>query len=90
MSNAELLRIQNAANRIGRPITVVGSRAAGKAGPYSDWDYVIEKGLNSKEWSKIKNSIPGAKSFIDNTPRRIDIFDGNINRSKPYIKIYPN
>ena len=90
LSNAELLRIQNAANRIGRPITVVGSRAAGKAGPYSDWDYVIEKGLNSKEWSKIKNSIPGAKSFIDNTPRKIDIFDGNINRSKPYIKIYPN
>ena len=31
-----------------------------------------------------------AKSFIDNTPRKIDIFDGNINRSKPYIKIYPN
>ena len=90
LSNAELLRIQNAANRIGRPITVVGSRAAGNAGPYSDWDYVIEKGLNSKEWSKIKNSIPGAKSFIDNTPRGIDIFDGNINRSKPYIKIYPN
>jgi len=68
------LRIENAATRIGKPITVVGSRAKGTAGAFSDWDYVIE-GLNNKSWKQIKNSLPGSKSILDNTPRNIDIFD---------------
>lgn len=54
LSKGELLRIGNAATRINKPITVVGSRAKGTAGAYSDWDYVIP-GLNSKNWSTIKN-----------------------------------
>jgi hypothetical protein len=52
LSKNELLRIENAATRINKPINVVGSRATGKAGAYSDWDYVIE-GLNSRNWSTI-------------------------------------
>jgi len=50
---------------------------------------MIEGGLNSRNWSKIKNSIPGAKSTIDNTPRNIDIFTGSVNKSKPHITINP-
>lgn len=88
LSKAELLRIKNAATRINRPITVVGSRASGKAGAYSDWDYVIE-GLNSKSWSKIKNSLPGSRSILDNTPRNIDIFKGPVNPDLPHITINP-
>jgi RHS repeat-associated protein len=88
LSKAELLRIENAATRINKPITVVGSRASGKAGAYSDWDYVIE-GLNSKSWSKIKNSLPGSRSILDNTPRNIDIFKGPVNPNLPHITIYP-
>ena len=89
LTAGETLRIENAATRINKPITVVGSRANGTAGAYSDWDYVIEGGLNSRNWSKIKNSIPGAKSTIDNTPRNIDIFTGSVNKSKPHITINP-
>ncbi|WP_448824528.1 hypothetical protein [Capnocytophaga ochracea] len=88
LSHGDYLRIQNAATRIRKPITVVGSRASGKAGAYSDWDYVIE-GLNRKSWSKIKNSLPGSRSLLDNTPRNIDIFKGSVDTSKPYITIYP-
>ena len=90
LSKSETLRIQNAATRINKPIHVVGSRASGKAGPYSDWDYIIEGGLkNSREWSTIKNSLPGARSILDNTPRMIDIHPGPVWPGYPYITIYP-
>jgi hypothetical protein len=89
LSKSEVLRIQNAATRINKPIHVVGSRAIGKAGPYSDWDYIIEGGLNSKEWSTIKNSLPGARSILDNTTRMIDIHSGPVWPGYPYITIFP-
>jgi len=88
LSEGELLRIENAATRIGKPITVVGSRAAGTAGAYSDWDYVIP-GLSSKNWSTIKNSLPGSRSVFDNIPRNIDIFKNPVDITKPYIIINP-
>ena len=83
-------RIENAATRINKPIIVIGSRASGKAGAYSDWDYIIEGGLKSSEWSKIKNSLPGiARSILDNTPRNIDILPGPVWPGYPQIKIIP-
>lgn len=87
LSAGDALRIENAATRIGKPITVVGSRAEGTAGAFSDWDYVIE-GLNNKSWKQIKNSLPGSKSVLDNTPRNIDIFK-TLDPTKPHITIYP-
>ena len=99
ISSGDFLRIENAATRINKPITVVGSRAVeGRVqngintltGKVSDWDYIIEGGLkNSREWSKIKNSLPGAKSSFDNIPNMIDIHKGPIDLTKPYITIYP-
>ena len=88
LSSGEYTRIQNAATRINKPINVVGSRANGTARPTSDWDYVIP-GLNSKGWDKIKNSLPGSKSIIDNTKRNVDIFKGPLGPSKPHITIPP-
>jgi len=41
ISSSDALRIQNAADRTGQQITVVGSRAAGTAGSDSDWDYIF-------------------------------------------------
>jgi hypothetical protein len=54
----------------------------------ADWDYVIP-GLNSKNWSTIKNSLPGARSVLDNNPRNIDIFKNSVNTNLPHITIYP-
>lgn len=87
LSKGDYLRIQNAATRINKPITVVGSRAKGTAGAYSDWDYVIQ-GLNNNSWKKIKNSLPGSRSVLDNTPRNIDIFK-TLDPTKPHIIINP-
>jgi hypothetical protein len=87
LSKSELLRIKNAATRINKPINVVGSRATGKAGAYSNWDYVIE-GINSRNWDKIKNYLPGARSVLDNTPRNIDLLKGHLDPTKPYKTIH--
>lgn len=84
----DVVRIENAATKIGKPIHVVGSRASGKATAYSDWDYIIE-GLTNKNWKSIKNSLPGARSIIDNVPRNIDIIKEPLDITKPYIKINP-
>ena len=88
LSKSEILRIENVATRINKSITIVGSRASGKAGAFSDWDYVI-KGLNNSSWKKIKNSLPGSRSILDNIPRNIEIFKGSVNPNLPYITIYP-
>ena len=87
ISPSEYARIQNAATRIGKPIDVVGSRAAGTAKTTSDWDYVIE-GINRRQWNQIKNSLPGARSVMDNSPRMIDIFK-TLQPGRPAIRIYP-
>jgi hypothetical protein len=99
LSAGDILRIENAATRIGKPITVVGSRAtSGRVsngvntltGNISDWDYIIQGGLkNRREWSKIKNSLPGSKSVMDNTPSIIDLHKGPVWPGYPSITIYP-
>ena len=64
---------KNCYERLGKLITIIGSRTKGTAEAFSDWNYVIE-GLNNKGWKQIKNSLPGSKSVLDNTPRNIDVF----------------
>ncbi|MDA6072599.1 hypothetical protein NJT12_23540 [Flavobacterium sp. AC] len=94
----EYLRIENAATRIGKPIILVGSRATpGRVangmntlkGTIADWDYLIEGGLNSKQWHQIKNSLPGQKSSIDNIKRDVDLFINALQTEKPHIIINP-
>lgn len=79
------LRIQNACIRINREIFLVGSRASQTAHAYSDFDYIIP-GLKSREWQKIKNSLPGAKCNINNLTNRIDLIKSPIDLTQPYIK----
>jgi RHS repeat-associated protein len=64
ISPPRILRIQNAADRIGEDIHVVGSRASGTAREgLSDWDYIVN--TNARKWGKIKNSLPGAGEMVD-------------------------
>lgn len=87
LSPAEAARIQNAANKIDQPISVVGSRASGTAGPYSDWDYVVE-GANSSTVGQIRNSLPdGVRGIGD--PRNLDIFRGTLDTNLPHITFNP-
>lgn len=88
ISQGDIVRIENAATKIDKPVHVVGSRAAGTAGPYSDWDYVIE-GASRANIKSIQNSLPGAKSIIDNTPKNIDFLSPPLDLNKPHLTIYP-
>jgi RHS repeat-associated protein len=85
---SEAKRIQNAADRLGKPINVVGSRASGKAKPTSDWDYVIQN-MNRKQYNKVKNSLPGAPNRLDGAGRNIDIFDEQLVPDKSYVPFRP-
>lgn len=87
LTPGEVTRIQNAANKIDQPISVVGSRASGTAGPYSDWDDVVE-GANSSTIGKIRNSLPEGVRGIGDL-RNLDIFRGPLNEDLPFITFKP-
>jgi hypothetical protein len=88
LSKADYTRIKNAAIKINKEIHLVGSRANGTSKFTSDWDYVIEE-ISSKDWSKIKNSLPGSSNWADNIPSNIDLFTGALNKSRPFITFTP-
>ncbi len=88
LSAGEIARIQNAANRIGKPINLVGSRASGTANAASDWDYVIE-GMTNANKNTIKNSLPGAPIRADQVPRNIDFFTDPLRTDLPHIQFNP-
>lgn len=88
ISGGEALRIQNAANRIGEPISLVGSRASGTAGAYSDWDYVIS-GIRSSTKHSVSSSLPRGATELG-VGRQIDIFTGPLDETAPYITFFPS
>lgn len=79
-------RIQNAADRTGVTITVVGSRAKGTAHGQSDWDYVLEGGTARSRHSS-KSSIPSGPHGLGE-PRVQDFFS-TLDQSQPYISFSP-
>lgn len=100
MSAADAKRIQNAANRTGQEITVVGSRAKGTAKPTSDWDYIMS-GKSSQRHSA-KSSVPrGTQGGEINSMGRetgIDVFQSYnpnapgynpLNTSQPHVTFKP-
>ena len=88
LSPADMLRIQNAANKTKTPITVVGSRAKGTAGPTSDWDYVVPPGTSSRTIKNLRNSLPEGPRGIGE-PRNIDIDSGLVRTNEPHINFFP-
>jgi hypothetical protein len=89
LTPGEITRIQNAANRIGVNITVVGSRAGGTASALSDWDFVFPPGTTRQQIKKIVNSLP--EGFRENLEgRTTDFFVGIVDETKPFITILPD
>src|SRR5262249_83416 len=60
LSLSEIQRIQNAANRKGVEINLVGSRVTGKADYLSDYDYVVD--ANSRVLHSLSSSLPAGPS----------------------------
>lgn len=80
-------RIQNAANRSGQTITLVGSRAAGTAGAKSDWDYVIN--ANAATRNSLSRSLPGAGNMKEGVRPNIDVFKGEVDKARPFLEFRP-
>ncbi|WP_190275519.1 hypothetical protein [Allochromatium vinosum] len=84
----EIARIQNAANRTGTEISVVGSRAKGTPGPLSDWDYVVPEATGSRTIHSLRSSLPeGPRSLGE--PRNQDFFRSLVDPTKPFITFTP-
>jgi len=90
MTPEEITRIQNAANRTGQPIHVVGSRSGGSKTPRpdSDWDYVIQ--ANNHTRRSAGDSLPGAKNLKEGIPSNQDIFKGPLDYDRPHITFHPD
>jgi RHS repeat-associated protein len=84
---SEIIRIQNAADRAGVDINLVGSRATNTTHPDSDWDYVIN--ANAKTRNSLSRSLPGAGNLNEGIRPNIDVFSGSVNPGAPSIKFTP-
>ncbi|WP_112465598.1 polymorphic toxin-type HINT domain-containing protein [Streptomyces triticisoli] len=79
-------RIQNAADKSGYPIVVVGSRAGGTAHAMSDWDYILYGPAKSR--NRIKNSLPRGTGDGEGSGRGRDFWQGyNPNHKKSYTEL---
>ena len=83
----QALRIQNAVDRSGQSITLVGSRAGGTASAKSDWDYVVN--ANAATRNNLSRSLPGAGDIKEGVRPNIDIFKGEVDKTKPFIEFKP-
>ena len=83
----EATRIQNAANRIESTVTLVGSRASGTASANSDWDYVVN--ANAATRNSVSRSLPGAGDLKEGIRPNIDVFKGEVDKTRPYIEFKP-
>jgi RHS repeat-associated protein len=83
----EIIRIQNAADRAGVDINLVGSRATNTANANSDWDYVIN--ANARTRNSLSRSLPGAGNLNEGIRPNIDVFSGGVNPGAPSIKFTP-
>ncbi|OGA24701.1 MAG: hypothetical protein A3I02_02000 [Betaproteobacteria bacterium RIFCSPLOWO2_02_FULL_67_26] len=88
LTTSEIARIQNAADRTGTEISVVGSRAKGTAGPTSDWDYVIPESTRGSTAHSMKSSLPEGQRGLGE-PRNQDFLRGTVDPNKPYITFTP-
>ncbi|WP_256984888.1 polymorphic toxin-type HINT domain-containing protein [Streptomyces sp. 2R] len=83
-------RIQNAADKTGQTIIVVGSRAGnGNLNPASDWDYILTGPSRSR--SSVKNSLPqGMGDGEGGSGRGRDFYQSYNSNAKQYTELDRN
>ncbi|MGW5418891.1 polymorphic toxin-type HINT domain-containing protein [Streptomyces sp. NPDC003943] len=89
-------RIQNAADKAGQPIIVVGSRANGTPNPTSDWDYILSGPSRTRH--SVKNSLPRGMGDGEGSGRGRDFWQSynpnrpdyaELDRNRPYVVFEP-
>jgi len=89
LTPGEIRRIQNAANRTGTQITVVGSRARGTTHALSDWDYVVPAGTKGRTIHSLASSLPEGPRLGLGQARKQDFFKGVVDETRPFITFTP-
>lgn len=79
--------IQSAATRIGKPISLVGSRATGNISMASDYDYVVA-GATKEDLAILRKALPSGYTGPGEPPG-IDIFTRGLQPGLPYITFNP-
>ena len=89
LTPSEIRRIQNAANRSGKDIGVVGSRVNPNktVRPDSDYDFVID--ANNKTRGNLSRSLPGGKSVREGLENNQDIYKGTVDTNRPHVIFHP-
>ncbi len=85
----EVKRIQNAADRTGKDINVVGSRVDPNKALHdkSDFDFVVDAKASTR--NSLSRSLPGSKNVKDGLPNNNDVFKGTVDASKPHVTFHP-
>lgn len=94
MTPEEATQIQSFADKYGTTVNVVGSRANGTAGPFSDFDYILgDAGATSKLRGYARQQLPsgisGGEIGSDGVGTGIDVFKAPLDPSRPYISFNP-
>ncbi len=89
MSGSEIKRMQNAANRSGPDVGVVGSRVNPNktVRSDSDFDYVID--VSHKTRNNLSRSLPGGKSVREGLENNQDIYKGSVDTNRPHVIFHP-
>ncbi|MEU3188135.1 polymorphic toxin-type HINT domain-containing protein [Streptomyces sp. NPDC006923] len=97
ISPTDAKRIQNAADKQGQPIIVVGSRAGnGNLNPTSDWDYILSGPSRSRH--SVQNSLPRGTGAGEGSGRGRDFYQSynpnaryytELDTSKPHVIFLP-
>jgi RHS repeat-associated protein len=79
LTSSEVQQIQAFVNRYNAEITVVGSRAAGTAGPLSDFDYLVAGNARLRHSAAyyLPRGAAGGAARASGLESGIDIFNGN-------------
>lgn len=84
----EAVRIQNAADRINRPIHLVGSRARREATAKSDWDYIVT-GITSKIRHQLVGTLPRGPRELG-VHGKIYILKTMLDETQPHRTFFPS
>ncbi len=93
LTDDEARVIQRFADRYGVTVNVVGSRAAGSANKWSDFDYILgASGATSRLRQKAKRQLPRGRAGGEVGPRGdsgIDVFNEPVDTNRPNIPFHP-
>jgi hypothetical protein len=91
ISPLDAARIQAVADKIKSPVTVVGSRAAGTARAWSDWDYIVEANAKARSYARwqLPRGLSGGEVNGRGEETGLDLFREALDPARPHVVFHP-